>query len=390
MQGTGGEVIQFERGSVPAVREDYTNAIQLWCQTRDTAEALTREEIGAMQKFDRVDAQRKSLIINLSIFYRDNPRADVAPGVLTLITFLSDNDKGACQMSQAQMALVLHRTRTTVADAVTRLKASGLMRSVNGKSLAYPTIPRAIAGSYNHLVWITDALKNAPTCLVEPTGSNLSGRADSSNIPVPLKRQVSEPTCRVEGGQPVGSTRQNFTKGNSKEEIILDSARDARSLTKALAIGIAAAAGALPAAAAPIDPPAIIQPAKLSLQDMTDRMMDAAGAALANFANCPGLLVTAELQRWLTHGCDFEGDILPAIRAGAAKMPPGSCRSWSYFTQGVANAKATREAPMPTGNAPPGKVSSGRPLSFAEEEIQRRRKFMDELDKMSKERHPNG
>lgn len=353
---TEADIIPFDRANVPAVREEYAQAIHVWCRTRDIAEALTREEIGAMQKFDRVDAHRKSLIINLSTFYRDNPRADVAPGVLTLVTFLSDNDKGACQMSQEQMALVLHRTRTTVAEAVTRLKASGLMRSVNGRALAYPTIQRAVTRSYNHLVWITDALKTAPTCLVEPTG-NLSGRADrGTSTPVPPKRQVIAPTCRVEAEAPVGSTRHNFTKENSLKETTLQRERESRMLSKALASGIAVAASALPLAAAPIDPPAIVQPVKLSLAQMTDRMMDAAGVVLKNPAGSMGLLSFSELQRWLVAGCDFETDILQTIRASAAKLiaqnKHGTIGTWAYFTPSIADAKAARTAPMPEGRPP--------------------------------------
>jgi hypothetical protein len=204
------------RGSIS--KAEMIASIQEFCMKRNFEDALSREEIGRLEKFDRVDAQRKSLLINMSHYYRDNPRADVAPGVLTIITLMSDNDKGACTMSQAQMAIILYRQRTTIAEAVTRLKASQVVRSVNGKAMSYPTIPRSVTQSYNHVVWVAEALKTVATCPVEPTGQNLSRGADSSNIPVPSKQQVALPTCRVEASEPVGSTGHNFTKENSLEE----------------------------------------------------------------------------------------------------------------------------------------------------------------------------
>lgn len=238
------EVIHLgERGKPPVVKEDFTLAIQEYCLKRSFEDALCREEIGRLEKFARVDAQRKSLLVNTSRYYRDNPRADVAPGVLTFITLLSDNDRGACTLSQAQMAIVLYRTRTTIAEAVTRLRASGLVRSVNGKAMSYPTIPRVVARDYNHVVWVVDALKNVATCPVDPTGRNLSRRADTCSIPVPSKRQVNVATCRVEGGQPVGSTGHNFTKEEFKKE-----ERGIAAVAAAIAMGLSAA---IPAAAAP-------------------------------------------------------------------------------------------------------------------------------------------
>ncbi len=266
---------------VKLTKEQFTDAICLWCKTRNADEVLSREEIGRMQKFDRVDAQRKSLIINLSNFYRDHPRADVAPGVLTLVTFLSDNEKGACQMSQAQMAAVLHRTRTTIAEAVSRLKTSGLMASVNGKAMSFPAIPRAVAASYNHMIWATDALKIAATCPVEPTGSDLSRRADSNKPPVPSKQQVQSDTCRVEAPEPVGSTGHNFTNRTSQEDSLGARPRECGAsdigigrAAAALAAGMAAAV--LPAAAAPSEPPAQVVSVAHECWQTAKAQMDAA------------------------------------------------------------------------------------------------------------------
>lgn len=101
----------------------------------------------------------------------------------------------------------------------------------------------------------------------------------------------------------------------------------------------------------------------------------AAGPALANTAACPGLLILSAVNGWIEQGCSVEKDILPAIRARAARAAPGSIRSWSYFTQAVVDARATRLAPVPEGRA-----SSAKAKSFAEQDLDRHRNFMQALE----------
>ncbi len=81
---------------------------------------------------------------------------------------------------------------------------------------------------------------------------------------------------------------------------------------------------------------------------LADTLLDACNGAAANPASFPGILVLAEPIRWLEGGCDIDLDIVPTIRARAHKLRPGSVKNWSYFTQAIADAKASREAPMPT------------------------------------------
>lgn len=51
------------------------------------------------------------------------------------------------------------------------------------------------------------------------------------------------------------------------------------------------------------------------------------------------------IHQWLNGGCSVDLDILPVLRRKAKENP----RKWGYFTQAVADAKATRERPMPPG-----------------------------------------
>ena len=44
------EIIPIDRSDSPLVKEEYTEAIRLWCQTRDTADMLTREEAGHLYR----------------------------------------------------------------------------------------------------------------------------------------------------------------------------------------------------------------------------------------------------------------------------------------------------------------------------------------------------
>lgn len=347
-RSTGATVVAFDRSQSPLAREDFEHSIHHWIGTRNTAVALSRQDIGSMQGFDRVDAQRKAFLLGMAAFFRDNPRADVALGVYSIIMFMSDNKRGMCSMSQGRMAEILNRNRQTISDAMRRLRESGLILSENGKAGATPIIPRAVSENYNHVVWLMDAIA---TCPPQPTGPKQIEPAHSSRQvggPVNSNRQV---TCPLQPFQPVGSSGHKFTKTSSLEETTLERERESRMLSKALATGIAVAASSLPLAAAPMEPPAIVQTVKAEVpyDELKAKLMEAGGEAIGISA---GLEVLAVPRRWLNAGCDLTDDILPAIRARAAKMPPRSINSWNYFEQAVADARAARCAPMPEGRAP--------------------------------------
>lgn len=63
-----------------------------------------------------------------------------------------------------------------------------------------------------------------------------------------------------------------------------------------------------------------------------------------------GLGILDRPQAWAREGCDLYLDVLPAVRAVAARASLRSVRSWKYFDRAVADAKARRLAPMPQGN----------------------------------------
>lgn len=92
--------------------------------------------------------------------------------------------------------------------------------------------------------------------------------------------------------------------------------------------------------------------------DLSDRLCDAAGRAIANPAGAPGLLVLSDPIHWLESGCHLQHDILPVIQARCAKAKPASVRSWSYFSQAVFEARDRRLAPAPDPIARAGPASN--------------------------------
>ena len=200
-------------------RDEFVDAINSWVTHKRIEDALTKDELASMGAFDRLDVLRKGMILSLSQYYKNHRRADVTLGVLILITIMSDNDTGACGLSQTTISSLFFRTRTTIAEAMTRLKEDGLIHSDKGKSGSHPLIPRVFAAEYNHVVWLIDALK--PTkpvgCSRQVDDEKVSGSADKSAKPVGYSRQVDD-SCRVEptplensGTKPVGLSRHNFT-----------------------------------------------------------------------------------------------------------------------------------------------------------------------------------
>lgn len=89
---------------------------------------------------------------------------------------------------------------------------------------------------------------------------------------------------------------------------------------------------------------------RANLDKLETALLTACNGA-ASAAASPGLLSMAEPIKWLENGCDLELDILPTVKARAHKLRPGSLKAWSYFTDAIADAKATRLKPMPNGGA---------------------------------------
>lgn len=354
-------IIPFQKNEIVENKQEYIDAIQHWCQTRDVAETLSRQEIGAMKAFDRIDAQRKAIIIHLTQYYRDHKRADVAPGVLVIMTLLSDNDKGSCALSQRTLADLFGCHESTIRDAQSRLKDCGAIVMGRGRYAEnYPVIPRIVTREYNHLVWTIAALSsskpsNVPTiaadCQSADNSSGLNQSADNSSGLKPFNPPTKANSIRRQKPPLLLHYKELLYNAHAREDNVENREHNFTAKTAAgiFAAGLAAGVTTLPAAANTPEPPAIVQElaTRLSSEELTNRLLDAGGAAMANLANSPGLIVMSEPQRWLEHGCDLEKDIIPTIKAVTARRKPGTIRAWEYFTQAIVDAKTKRLTPLP-------------------------------------------
>lgn len=73
--------------------------------------------------------------------------------------------------------------------------------------------------------------------------------------------------------------------------------------------------------------------------------------------NAADLQVVSVPYGWLQAGAILAVDILPTIRAKAAKAKIANVKTWNYFTQAIADAQAARTAPLPEANAMPVRAS---------------------------------
>jgi len=79
-----------------------------------------------------------------------------------------------------------------------------------------------------------------------------------------------------------------------------------------------------------------------------EKLKAAAGDALDDPMRAFGIEDPSIPIMWLNEGCDFELDVLPAVRKVAlARKGKNRVNTWNYFTQAVANAKAERERGLP-------------------------------------------
>lgn len=82
---------------------------------------------------------------------------------------------------------------------------------------------------------------------------------------------------------------------------------------------------------------------KAQLDAMERQMLDACNGAIDNPVNCMGLLNMSVPKWWIESGCDFDLDVMPALRAAGRRYHGKKIRSWDYFTGMVSDARASRE-----------------------------------------------
>lgn len=104
--------------------------------------------------------------------------------------------------------------------------------------------------------------------------------------------------------------------------------------------------------------------ARTNLASSMKRITDAAKPILRDGGMSATLMSSAsEIAKWLKDGCDLEADILPVIHAAVAKGAVVS--SWTYFSQSIVNAKASREQALPAPTQTRPTAAGRKPKTFA-------------------------
>lgn len=153
-------------------RGEFCAAITLWVGNQRLDHALQREELGQLEGLQRVLALRNGLIANCVRFCRQNPRAGAAMAVLTLITFMADNNDGMCRLTVPRMAKIFARNERNIHAAIAVLEKDGLIgvNRVNGLANSYfPLIPAGLDTVGASIAWFADALSDKPKSRVPRT-----------------------------------------------------------------------------------------------------------------------------------------------------------------------------------------------------------------------------
>jgi hypothetical protein len=342
---------------------EFKQAIQLWIKNNDPKAALTPEEIGALDGFDRVDALRKSAVLQLSLYYRDHPKLDTSPGIIALVHMMADNDRGVCSLSETTMARVLGRSREKVSKAVARLVSEGRLRNLGkpkSATILHPVVPAELA-CRNHIVWLSLAIAETPT---PPKPKNLvtSTSQESSDINVTRDQLVTSTSPDL-----VTSTSHKFTKISSLKKTsstasqaqppqvdLFDEPQPTTPETKnsepeePLNSGpsVGESKQKRPSHSVPANasqkqrkPAEIVAEQKATLKALKDAAGEVMKDRVGHFT---------EVQKWIDDGCDLERDIVPAVMsAGESALRRNGSKSigtWCYFRNPVHEARDRRLA----------------------------------------------
>lgn len=102
----------------------------------------------------------------------------------------------------------------------------------------------------------------------------------------------------------------------------------------------------------------------LSQDTVYQRLMDAGGKALSPLAI--GLVQIAQVIAWLRQGCDFEADVLPAVRMVSLRAMQRRARpitSWAYFEGAVLDARNVRMAVPKASDPVPQVPTAASPMA---------------------------
>ncbi len=146
----------------PQRKAQLVAAIDTWVSGRRQGPVLSAEQLRNMEPFQRMLALRGSMVDNLSSFYAENPKADVAPGVLTILTTFADDERfGGSTLSIARIGKLFHRSDRAIEGAIKRLRIGGqisVVRRPGFSSIYVPRVAVVLANGDLQLTYLADAL----------------------------------------------------------------------------------------------------------------------------------------------------------------------------------------------------------------------------------------
>jgi hypothetical protein len=111
-------------------------------------------------------------------------------------------------------------------------------------------------------------------------------------------------------------------------------------------------------------------------REIVAKCQEAAGDSL-HPTGAAAMGVISDVLGWLDNGADLDEDVVPALRAAAARMRPGSLHSFAIVRERVAESVERRKRGLPVVDlvqprAPPARARNTRSLIDGLDEIERR------------------
>ena len=203
--------------SVQERREQINQQITLWIGNRRLDAALAAEELGQYSGMQKALLLRNGLLVGAVRHCRINPRADTRMSILTLITFLSDNNDGICRLSVTRMCEIFARSRESIVSSISSLERDGQIgvnRSGGMPNCYWPLIPAALAELSANPVWFVDALSTKPKFRVFGSPEQAIAVAARSRSTLPDQSTAPDQSSGPDHhwstpvGEPVNSSRR--------------------------------------------------------------------------------------------------------------------------------------------------------------------------------------
>ncbi len=147
---------------------------------RRIEDGMSRAEFLLLDSIGKLFAMKQALLDNTARLYAIDKSLDVGPALLLLVTVLSDNNRGYCDLAVARMAAFLSRSPRTIHRSLQELRDAGMIFSepVPGSPTTHsPYINRHFGFNQDSLAWLVDVYAPA-------TARGAPGRPRKMGLPL--------------------------------------------------------------------------------------------------------------------------------------------------------------------------------------------------------------